>query len=332
MAGRLRGERRPRQGGLHHLPLADVIHDRVRPRLDPHRVVLVVHQVHGNPSDSEFEKGAVPVMSVEDDIVFPVRKDGLPYEAVLLDGLPCLLHKLGKERFVRLEEARPEEGEGHIQAPTSSARQGRGLAPPKKGVVRARHASRSTYTPAVVQGPMPLYTGRGDAGETDLLGDRVPKSHHRIEALGSLDELNAALGVALAVMSEGPDAGLLDRVQNDLFTVGAELAMAPGQSRGLAPPLGHERVRELEEGIARLEVDLDPQKAFVLPGGSQAAAYLHYARAVVRRAERRVVVLDSKERVNPETLRYLNRLSTLLHAMALRANQAAQIEERHPNY
>ncbi|MFQ5919205.1 MAG: cob(I)yrinic acid a,c-diamide adenosyltransferase [Thermoplasmata archaeon] len=164
------------------------------------------------------------------------------------------------------------------------------------------------------------------------MGGRVSKTHRRIEALGALDELNAALGVALAAIAEGAQADLLERVQNDLFTVGAELATAPEQPRGLAPPLGHDRVQDLEEAIADLETKLDPQKAFVLPGGSQAAAHLHYARAVSRRAERRVVALDSEEAVNPETLRYLNRLSTLLHALALWANREAQVEERHPRY
>ncbi|MDX1534219.1 MAG: cob(I)yrinic acid a,c-diamide adenosyltransferase, partial [Thermoplasmata archaeon] len=174
---------------------------------------------------------------------------------------------------------------------------------------------------------MPLYTGRGDEGETDLLGARVPKTHERIEALGALDELNAALGVALALLPEGPDGEGLAAVQNDLFVVGAELATAPEQPRGLASPLAGSRVAALEEAIERMEAELEPQKAFVLPGGSRGAAVLHYARAVARRAERRVVALDLTEAINPKILRYLNRLSTLLHAMALLANQKAGVEE-----
>ncbi|MFQ6012215.1 MAG: cob(I)yrinic acid a,c-diamide adenosyltransferase [Thermoplasmata archaeon] len=180
---------------------------------------------------------------------------------------------------------------------------------------------------------MPLFTGRGDEGETDLLGSRVSKDHHRIEVLGTLDELNAVLGLALTALPAGPDARLLDEVQNDLFTMGAELAVAPaGESPPLASPLDSRRVRVLETGIARLEGEIGPQKAFVLPGGSPAAARLHHARAVVRRAERRAVALASREEVNPEILRYLNRLSSLLHAMALGANQEAGVEERRPSY
>jgi cob(I)alamin adenosyltransferase len=179
---------------------------------------------------------------------------------------------------------------------------------------------------------MPLFTGRGDGGETDLLGSRVPKDHRRVEVLGALDELNAALGVVLASTPDGSESRLLEEVQNDLFTVGAELAMAPGESRRLAPPLGRPRIEELEVEIRRLEGELGRQKAFVLPGGSPEAAQLHNARAVTRRAERRVVSLAAEEDVNPEILRYLNRLSTLLHALALEANQEAGIEERHPTY
>ncbi|MFQ5908201.1 MAG: cob(I)yrinic acid a,c-diamide adenosyltransferase [Thermoplasmata archaeon] len=179
---------------------------------------------------------------------------------------------------------------------------------------------------------MPLFTGRGDGGETDLLGSRVPKDHRRIEVLGALDELNAALGVALASQPDAPGSPLLEEVQNDLFIVGAELAMAPGESRRLAPPLERRRVDALEEAIRRLEGDIGPQKAFVLPGGTLEAAHLHFARAVVRRAERRVVSLAAEEEVNTEVLRYLNRLSTLLHALALRANQEAGVAERQPSY
>lgn len=159
------------------------------------------------------------------------------------------------------------------------------------------------------------------------------KDHRRIEVLGAIDELNAALGLALVSLSAGPDADLLGAAQNDLFTLGAELAMAPGlRSKKPAPPLGNERVAALEEAITRLDQEVGPQRAFVLPGGSTAAAHLHQARAVARRAERRTVTLASEEEVNPTILRYLNRLSSLLHAMALRANQEAGVDEVHPSY
>jgi cob(I)alamin adenosyltransferase len=282
--------------------------------------------------NAQFEEGAVSMMSVQDDVVCLLHQQRLPHESISLDGLPGLLEKSGKKLFVRLQEASLEEGEGDIQAPTSPAGRKGQLASAKKGVGGLSCTAGSTYTPLVVRVSMPLYTGRGDAGETDLLGGRVSKDHKRIEALGALDELNAALGVALSALPGGAEADLLGQVQNDLFTVGAELATAPEQPRGLAPPLGSRRVKELEKSIASLEARLDPQKAFVLPGGSQAAAQLHFARAVSRRAERRVVALHSEDAVNPETLRYLNRLSTLLHALALWANLEAQVEERHPRY
>ncbi|MFQ5986548.1 MAG: cob(I)yrinic acid a,c-diamide adenosyltransferase [Thermoplasmata archaeon] len=179
---------------------------------------------------------------------------------------------------------------------------------------------------------MPLFTGRGDEGETDLLGKRVSKDHYRIEVLGALDELNAALGVAYAAFGEDASAPLLQEAQNDLFTIGAELAVASGDNLEVAPPLTGERVAALEAEIVGLEAKVGPQRAFVLPGGAPAAAHLHHARAIARRAERRTVALASEEDVNPEVLRYLNRLSSLLHAMALWANQRAGVEERHPRY
>lgn len=181
---------------------------------------------------------------------------------------------------------------------------------------------------------MRLYTGRGDQGDTDLMGgSRVSKDHDRIEAIGEVDELNASLGEAIAALPADADAELLGEVQNDLFTIGAELALPTGARPAKAfTPLGEARITVLEAAIERLREAIGPQKAFVLPGGSREAALLHRARAVARRAERRVVTLAGRDEVNPEILRYLNRLSSLLHAMALRANQGAGVEERHPHY
>ena len=164
-----------------------------------------------------------------------------------------------------------------------------------------------------------IYTRLGDGGETHL-GDmsRVPKTHPRIEAYGTLDELNAQLGVTLA--ADGlPEriAAYLHRVQNDLFDVGADISVPHGGDR--------ERLRVVPEQTAWLEracdevnAELAPLKSFVLPGGTPAAAQLHVCRTVCRRAERRAV--DCGEELNPECVRYLNRLSDLLFILARSAN------------
>ncbi len=180
---------------------------------------------------------------------------------------------------------------------------------------------------------MTLYTGRGDEGETDLLGGkRVRKDDLRIEAVGAVDELNAALGLVTSFLGRGEALEILEEVQNRLFTVGAEIGQGPGKALRSYSPLAEAAVAVLEEAIDRLETRVGEQRAFVLPGGSREAALLHYARAVTRRAERKVVALASKEELNPQILRYLNRLSSLLHALALHANVEAGVEERHPSY
>lgn len=181
---------------------------------------------------------------------------------------------------------------------------------------------------------MSLFTGQGDAGETDLMGGpRVRKDHPRVVAMGQVDELNAILGVVGALLPQGKATDVLLRVQNDLFTVGAELSLPPGGKPVKAfASLQEGRVGWIEEVLRSIDEVVGPQKAFVLPGGSREASLLHYARAVARRAERKVVALSVQERVNPVILRYLNRLSSLLHALALQANVDAGVEERHPSY
>jgi cob(I)alamin adenosyltransferase len=164
-----------------------------------------------------------------------------------------------------------------------------------------------------------IYTRLGDDGETHL-GDmsRVPKTHPRIEAYGTVDELNAQLGVALA-MPGFPErfATYLRRVQNDLFDVGADISVPHGGDR--------ERLRLLpaqttwlEEACDEVNAELAPLKSFVLPGGSAPAAQLHVCRTVCRRAERRTI--DCGDDVGPECVRYLNRLSDLLFILARAAN------------
>ena len=165
-----------------------------------------------------------------------------------------------------------------------------------------------------------IYTRHGDGGETHL-GDmsRVPKTHPRIEAYGDVDELNAHLGVALATPGL-PEAyaGWLRRVQNDLFDLGADLAVPPGGERE------RERLRVtaaqvtwLEERCDEVNATLEPLRSFLLPGGTPAAAQLHVCRTVCRRAERRALLVED---VSPEVVRYLNRLSDLLFILARGAN------------
>ena len=168
-----------------------------------------------------------------------------------------------------------------------------------------------------------IYTRLGDGGETHL-GDmsRVPKTHTRIEAYGTVDELNAQLGVALALPAV-PErfAGVLRRIQNDLFDVGADISVPHGGDRErlrLAP----EQTAWLEEACDEVNAELAPLKSFVLPGGSPAAAQLHVCRTVCRRAERRTI--DCGDAVNPECVRYLNRLSDLLFILARAANDGAE--------
>jgi cob(I)alamin adenosyltransferase len=173
-----------------------------------------------------------------------------------------------------------------------------------------------------------IYTRTGDRGETGLFGGgRVPKDHARVEAYGEVDELNSVLGVAvdaLARAGQHDTADGLRGVQSDLFTVGANLATpasGDGKRHPHVPELGPRRVAELEEWIDRAEGELEPLSRFVLPGGGEAAALLHLARTVCRRAERRVVALAREESLGEEWIAYLNRLSDLLFTLARLANR-----------
>lgn len=170
----------------------------------------------------------------------------------------------------------------------------------------------------------PLYTRAGDGGETSLFGgQRVPKDHPRVAAYGALDELNSCLGVAIAFLRQRRVAALLREVQSDLFQLGAELA-SPGSDRFRLPA---QRVGELERLIDRYDARLAPLKSFVLPGGAPAAALLHLARTLCRRAEREAVALSRREEVSPQVLAYLNRLSDLLFVLARYVNRAEGRQE-----
>jgi cob(I)alamin adenosyltransferase len=176
-----------------------------------------------------------------------------------------------------------------------------------------------------------IYTKTGDAGETGLFGGaRVSKASARVEAYGDVDELNSVLGL---VRAEGALGGRFDElmasIQSRLFDVGAEVANGTGKELGI-PLVAEDDVVAMEHAIDHAEEALPALRTFVLPGGTRLAAYLHLARTVCRRAERRVVALGSLEEeraIRPELLRYLNRLSDLLFVLARYANHRAGVPD-----
>ena len=180
-----------------------------------------------------------------------------------------------------------------------------------------------------------IYTRGGDLGETSLTGGaRVKKNSLRIEAIGTVDEANAVIGIArLQTVGShamaGPDT-MLARIQNDLFDLGADLCVPERPARGRKAPsrpslrITAAHVLPLEQAIDRFNAPLGTLRSFVLPGGSPASAWLHLARTVCRRAERRAVALARKETINPQAVIYLNRLSDLLFVMARRANDGGR--------
>ena len=160
-----------------------------------------------------------------------------------------------------------------------------------------------------------IYTRTGDGGSAGLVdGSRVSKSSLRMAAIGEVDEANAAIGLALAVLEKGELAKRLLGIQNELFDLGADVA-TPGEVDGALRILASQ-VERLEREIDAMNADLEPLTSFILPGGSPAVAALHLARTVVRRAERAAVALNECEPLNPQALAYLNRLSDHLFVAA----------------
>jgi cob(I)alamin adenosyltransferase len=163
-----------------------------------------------------------------------------------------------------------------------------------------------------------IYTRTGDAGTTGLGdGTRVAKDALRVEAYGTVDELSSVLGVLLTEALPEPVAAWLTDIQHRLFDLGGELCI-PGHTL-----IGPARVAALEQWLDAMNAELAPLKDFILPGGTRAAALAHLARTVCRRAERRVVSLMAQETVNPEGLKYLNRLSDFLFVLARHLNRSA---------
>ena len=175
-----------------------------------------------------------------------------------------------------------------------------------------------------------IYTRTGDDGTTGLVdGSRCPKHAARMEAIGAVDEANSALGLAAVALAGNAHGVEIARIQNDLFDLGADLA-TPGED--FAPSemvlrIVPAQVEWLERAIDRLNEDLRPLTSFILPGGSEAAARVHIARASVRRAERKIVALIADEPANPAALAYINRLSDYLFVLArvLNDNGAADV-------
>jgi cob(I)alamin adenosyltransferase len=175
---------------------------------------------------------------------------------------------------------------------------------------------------------MKIYTRTGDDGTTGLLGPgRVHKDAVRVEAYGSVDELNAMLGTVRALDEEHWLAAELATIQAKLFHVGAELAAGTPDAVARLQCISDEDVAALERWIDRLDAELEPLASFILPGGSPLGAGLHVARAVCRRAERRTVSLLRAESVQPRLVRYLNRLGDLLFVMARWCNLRAGVPE-----
>jgi len=176
---------------------------------------------------------------------------------------------------------------------------------------------------------MKIYTRTGDDGTTGLLGKaRVPKHDARVEAYGSVDELNAVLGLAHAQDATRLFGELLPGLQTQLFQVGAELATTDADMLARLSRVSGEDVAAIERDIDRLEAELPPLTKFVLPGGTLLAATLHHARTVCRRAERRLTALAARDPVNPALVKLLNRIADLLFVAARVANARAGVPDR----
>ncbi len=173
---------------------------------------------------------------------------------------------------------------------------------------------------------MKVYTKTGDAGTTSLVGGkRVPKDCARLESYGTVDELNAHVGLLLTYVSENQDRECLISIQNRLFVVGAQLATeAPNVPSSV---ITDDDVTNLENNIDKASEGLPKWRGFTLPGGCREAAIAHVCRTVCRRAERRILTLNFEEKVDPQLLKYINRLSDYFYVLALRLNFLHGTEE-----
>lgn len=174
---------------------------------------------------------------------------------------------------------------------------------------------------------MKIYTKKGDDGTTGLLGgSRVPKHHLRIEAYGTVDELNSYLGILRDTYL--PCKSMLIDIQEKLFTLGSHLAVEPGhEGKMMLPEITEQHVELLEQEMDKMDETLPPMRNFVLPGGHPAVSHCHVARTICRRAERLVVALNENQTVPPTILHYLNRLSDFLFVLSRKISMDLNAEE-----
>ena len=176
---------------------------------------------------------------------------------------------------------------------------------------------------------MKIYTKTGDKGETSLFGGkRVPKDDVRVEAYGTVDELNSNIGLLMCYINQEKSLKFLQIVQNELFVLGSLVAADPGKSNLKLPPFKVEAIKMVESEIDMMDTFLEPLKFFVLPGGSKGIAMAHICRTICRRAERRLVSLNHLEAVNLDLVIYLNRLSDYLFTLSRYIAQQEGISEK----
>lgn len=179
---------------------------------------------------------------------------------------------------------------------------------------------------------MSIYTKIGDSGKTTFFGcGPLQKNDCRIEALGTLDELNSVIGLAMSFIEDEELQQDLHDIQNDLFQVGADVA-GSALVGSVVPRVTEEYIHKLEQRIDELEGKLGLPKKFILPGGTKASAFLHLCRTITRRAERHLVAVKDVLQLNPLVLKYVNRLSDFLYVLAREANKEAQMSEQQPMY
>ncbi len=175
---------------------------------------------------------------------------------------------------------------------------------------------------------MKIYTRTGDDGTTSLFaGGRVKKDDARVESYGTIDELNSILGIVRAISNDEKINGIIQEIQNYLFHLGADLATPYEVENLKIRRISREDVEKIERWIDEIDLQLEPLKNFILPGGTLVASFLHFARTVCRRAERRIVYLSEREKINTQIIPFVNRLSDLLFVLARYANKIENVPD-----